>query len=239
MAAVYQRADDELIQRGGRQFYEASVRYADGSMHEVVFHKAVYHAEAEGLSGIVGVMLDITERKRAEAAIRRMALTDELTGLSNRASLTNRLDGAFIRAERQRRLVGLMLLDLDAFKPVNDQYGHPVGDEVLKIVATRIRQSVRRVDMVARLGGDEFAVVLEGLESPDRARRVADLLIHEISQEMEVDGHRITVGASVGVSFYPDDANNQDKLVRAADAALYAAKKAGKGRSCFSASMEP
>ena len=177
---------------------------------------------------IIAVMRDITERKQAEDEIRRMALTDPLTGLANRNQFNARLKESIAQANRYKQNMVLMLVDLDKFKPVNDTYGHPVGDALLQHVADTMRHCFREVDIVARLGGDEFAVILNGIENTELVVVPAQRLIDMVAEPVVIEGHTITIGCSIGLSSYPSCSTDIDELFRQADAALYRAKESGR-----------
>ena len=176
-----------------------------------------------------GVVRDITERKKAEERIRHLAHHDPLTGLPNRNLYNDRLERAIYRARRSQSPLGLMFVDLDKFKPVNDELGHEAGDIVLKVVSQRLLTCVRQSDTVARVGGDEFVVLLENLDHWESAAIVAAKIIKAFAEPIDVNGGKTaTVGASIGISLYPDDGEDQDELTRSADAAMYAVKEAGR-----------
>lgn len=179
-------------------------------------------------AGYLGSCYDITEHKQSEEHIRRLANYDNLTGLPNRTLFYDRLHQAIGLAERNRHEMSLLYLDLDNFKMVNDTRGHAAGDEVLKGVADRIQQQVRKSDTVARIGGDEFAVILPNIEHPQHAATVAQKIIdvlcggfHLSAQEQE----EVHIGASIGIAIFPTDASDLHGLVTAADSAMYKAKQ--------------
>ncbi|HUB94475.1 MAG TPA: diguanylate cyclase, partial [Stellaceae bacterium] len=167
---------------------------------------------------------------KAEAEqLRRRALYDPLTALPNRALLIDRLKLAFARAERSKALLGILLLDLDGFKDVNDRFGHIAGDKVLVAVADRLRQSIRKSDTVGRLGGDEFLVLAEGLHSESDAEIVKSRVEEAINTPFEVDGRPISLGVSVGVQFWRvGDSDDLDMLLGKADSSMYVAKRSRK-----------
>lgn len=179
--------------------------------------------------GLITTYSDMTERKQQEETIRQIALTDSLTKLANRNMFRMCLQNEMARAERDHSKVALALIDLDRFKPINDSYGHPIGDKVLVEVANRLSNAVRETDTVARLGGDEFAIILVGLETQDEVFHPLTRFIESISRKFSIDRHDLSVGASIGVSFFPDNDTDADELVRKADLALYEAKAAGRG----------
>ena len=177
----------------------------------------------------VTLISDITERKIAEATIEKMALHDALTGLPNRTQFQMRLRDAIAQAKRTDLLVGVMLLDLDHFKQVNDTLGHPMGDQLLKMAAGRLRDCVRGSDTVARLGGDEFAVVSTNNKDVEGITALGQRIVEDMSKPFSIDGHDVYSAASIGITVYPDDHADTDQLLRNADLALYKAKDEGRG----------
>jgi diguanylate cyclase (GGDEF)-like protein/PAS domain S-box-containing protein len=189
-----------------------------------------------GPLGAVIAMHDITDRRAAEAALHRQALHDPLTDLPNRALLRDRLEHAIARQVRQPEPLALLLLDLDGFKLVNDSLGHQAGDQVLIMLANRLRSCLRPDDTIARLGGDEFAVVLENT-SEDEATSIAAQILVEVRKPVVIQGRPITSDASIGIMI-STTADSPDSLLRNADLAMYAAKDSGKGTvQVFTASM--
>jgi diguanylate cyclase (GGDEF)-like protein/PAS domain S-box-containing protein len=181
---------------------------------------------------------DITARKQAEVALReseerfrQLAHHDTLTNLPNRALFYDRMQHILALAKRNSWTVGVMLVDLDRFKTVNDTLGHAVGDQLLRQVAERLAKSVRTSDTVARLGGDEFAVVLNNLSAPEDAAVVAHKIIAAFQAPFQVEGHSLPATLSIGAALYPNDSIDQETLLKNADAAMYRSKEAG--RNCF------
>jgi diguanylate cyclase (GGDEF)-like protein/PAS domain S-box-containing protein len=175
--------------------------------------------------------VDLTERRAAEEQIAYLAYHDPLTGLPNRALLHEHLELALARARRQGRGVGLLYLDLDGFKLVNDSLGHPAGDELLCHVTLRLGERRRGMDLLARQGGDEFLLLLADLDREDAeaaARGVGEDLLRALSDPFSISGAEFHIGASIGISLYPRDSADADELLRHADAAMYAAKAAGR-----------
>jgi diguanylate cyclase (GGDEF)-like protein len=163
-----------------------------------------------------------------------LAHHDPLTGLPNRNLFTERMERAIYRAKRSGKPLGLMFVDLDKFKPINDKLGHEAGDTVLKAVAERMAHCVRTSDTVARIGGDEFVAILENLDHWESAAVVAQKIIKALTQTIEVaNGNTAQVGASIGISIFPEDGNTLDDLSRAADEAMYAVKEAGRNNFKF------
>ena len=180
-------------------------------------------------AGFVGSGSDLTERRRADAEITRLALFDSLTGLANRQRMRAALDQMLCHTRGQQRASAMLLLDLDRFKAVNDTLGHQTGDALLKHVAQRLRRTIGESGIVGRLGGDEFQVLL-----PDQGNRatVGDLasrVIFDLSQPYSIDGSAISIGCSIGIALAPEDGHDAETLVRNADLALYAAKGDGRG----------
>ncbi len=169
---------------------------------------------------------DITERLRAEATIRRMAYYDSLTQLPNRSLFKDRLGAALALARRTGSQIGLIFLDLDEFKAINDTLGHAIGDTLLRMVGTRLRAVVREEDTVARLCGDEFAIVAH-LSSADEAEALADRLLHELSLPFEIQRRVLHVTACLGIAIFPHDGDEATTMLRHADTAMYWAKKVG------------
>ncbi|MGH6944039.1 MAG: diguanylate cyclase domain-containing protein [Geminicoccaceae bacterium] len=207
---------DELVARafeGGAQDYLVK-GVADGK--ELL--RAIVHA---------------VQRKASELRRLELARSDPLTGLANRAVLTERIDRARRRAEREDRPFVLLLLDLDGFKRVNDSAGHPAGDRVLREVARRLKVVTRANDTVARLGGDEFVILAEGLHAAAEAGGIAAKILQGIREPFAVGGRRFEIGGSIGVSLYPEDATAAERLIELADRAMYQAKRAGRSRFVF------
>lgn len=180
--------------------------------------------------GATMVLTDVTERELAAERIHFLATHDVLTGVANRLSIRERLAQALALARRYGRKVGLLFIDLDYFKEVNDSFGHGVGDQVLMATVERIREGVRSSDSVGRLGGDEFLVILPELESARDGRAVAVKIIEAIERPMVVADREIRLSASIGFAIYPEDGLDEETLVNRADAAMYRAKCAGRGR---------
>ena len=189
--------------------------------------------------GRLWMFRDVTLRKRTEETIWNQANFDSLTGLANRQLLRDRLEQEIRKAHRSGAQVGLLYLDLDQFKDVNDTLGHDIGDILLVEAAKRLGACVRETDTVARLGGDEFIVVMGELEQMQRVEQVASDILHRLTQPFQLGEETAYVSASIGITFYPQDARNIDEMLRNADHAMYAAKN--HGRNCyqyFTASMQ-
>jgi diguanylate cyclase (GGDEF)-like protein len=176
---------------------------------------------------MAGALTDIQRQKAAEQQLWYMANYDPLTELPNRAFVREHLDHALARARRTGDTVAVLFLDLDKFKEVNDTLGHTAGDALLCETSRRIAGAVRHEDWIARLGGDEFVVVVEGLTDAERATLVAQKILESIREPFVVEGHQIVSGASIGITVFPEDADNVDQLLRNADTAMYHAKARG------------
>ena len=173
---------------------------------------------------------DITERRHLHAQLVKLAHHDALTGLPNRTLLAQRMKHGFAAARERGHRAAIICLDLDRFKQVNDRYGHAIGDECLKRVGTMLTRRLRGMDTVARTGGVEFTIVLGEVESVAAAGIVARALLQAFSAPMEIEGHKIVLGASMGVAVYPDHGTDGTQLWKTADAAMYRAKRAGGSR---------
>jgi len=169
-------------------------------------------------------------RRDAEARLKHQATIDELTGLPNRRLLADRLVQSMAHARRENTTLGFLYIDLDGFKMVNDSFGHVAGDHLLIEAGQRLRSRVRQADTLARIGGDEFTVILNRIDSRDDAQQVAESLLQSLVNPFYVEGHEITIGASIGISIYPDAESENDDLLQQADSAMYAAKRNGKNR---------
>jgi diguanylate cyclase (GGDEF)-like protein len=185
------------------------------------------------LRGYIGTGSDLTEIRRSEAEVSRLARFDPLTGLANRSEIGNLLRQALMGSSGTRRAASLFLIDLDRFKNVNDTLGHPAGDALLKQVAKRLVLAIGTNGHVGRLGGDEFQVVLQGNATRGRLESLAKSLIEAVSQPYLIDGAQVSIGASLGIAVAPQDGSKVDDLTRNADLALYAAKGAGRGVHVF------
>jgi len=181
----------------------------------------------------VGVMSDITEAKQAEESIRHQAYHDPLTNLPNRSLFMDRLRQEITRAHRHKVVMTLLFIDLDRFKEINDELGHDVGDELLKIAATRLTGCARESDTVARLGGDEFTAILSDLGGRDDAARMAQKMLDEMCRPFCIGKHELRISASIGIALYPDDGDSAASLLKAADAAMYEAKRGGRSAYSF------
>lgn len=213
-------------------------RRKDGEMFAVQTTISAVRDSSGHTTNYIGLMTEITEQKQHQDMIRHMAFYDALTALPNRALLADRLSQLLARATRQVTLGAVCYLDLDGFKPVNDRYGHAIGDQVLIEISRRLESLVRTEDTVARLGGDEFVVLLADLESHEESEGVLDRIMQAIIEPcMLENGAEARVTASIGVAYFPEDGNDADFLMRLADQAMYRAKALGRNRVCLHGKM--
>jgi diguanylate cyclase (GGDEF)-like protein/PAS domain S-box-containing protein len=209
---------------------EAEWRFVrrDGSQFDALLNVSAL-SDAGGADGLVLVAYDITERKRNEERIAHLAHHDALTGLPARVLLYERLAESLARADREKRNVAVLMVDLDGFKKINDRLGHQAGDEILIEVAKRLQSTVGPSDTVARIGGDEFIVVLDEVQAAHDAAAAAAALIQALEEPIELGAEAIRGSASIGVCLYPDDGQTAKQLLMNADAAMYRSKAAGRG----------
>jgi len=177
---------------------------------------------------MLGTLSDIQARRESEERVRFMASHDPLTELANRAHFQERMNYSLANARRYHETLGLILLDLDRFKPINDQFGHAVGDQLLQTVAKRLKNAVRETDTVGRIGGDEFVVLLTGPVTRDSAQVVADKIFNQLAMPMEIAGVHLELTCSLGLAIYPEDGQDELSLTKAADDAMYRNKRAGR-----------
>jgi diguanylate cyclase (GGDEF)-like protein/PAS domain S-box-containing protein len=222
MIAPLRRGEKDLL------VFETTHQRKDGSTYPVEVRLQL--SNTGHVPVFMAIIQDITERKNSEAQLRLLANFDTLTGLPNRAQLQRRMQQAIHEADRNRRVLGAMFVDLDRFKLINDTMGHEAGDELLKIVAHRIAESLRPGDTVARYGGDEFVVLMSNVAEIADVDRLADKLLRRLSVPVRIAGREIYVTPSIGVSIYPLDARSSEELLKHADAAMYHAKD--QGRNC-------
>jgi diguanylate cyclase (GGDEF)-like protein len=183
--------------------------------------------------GSVVILEDVTESKRAQERITHLAKYDDLTGLANRNQFRERINGMLAAMHKRKNHVAIHLIDLDRFKTINDTLGHPIGDKLLKEVASRLKTVIRPGDMITRFGGDEFVVLQIGTERYQDAKWLAERLARTLKDPFDIDGHRIDIGVSIGIAMAPMDGIDADQLLKKADMALYAAKNGGGGDHRF------
>ena len=232
-----------------RELFEATMRHAvkqgvdfqvdyrviwpDGSVHWVSNRGQVHRAQDGRALRVIGVGMDMTDRKLAEQRIAHMAHHDALTGLPNRVLLRDRIQQAIAQAHRNGAQLAVLFLDLDRFKTINDSLGHQLGDRLLQSVASRILVCVREGDTVSRVGGDEFVIVIPGISAAADASAVAGKILEVLASAFHLHGNDLHVNASIGISLYPADGADAETLMRNADTAMYHAKDSGRANFQF------
>ena len=176
---------------------------------------------------------EIADKEKAEESLEYIAYHDELTDLPNRNLLIDRINDSIETARRNQQELGILFIDLDRFKAINDSLGHNIGDRLIKKVAERLSETLRKEDTISRNGGDEFVVVIKRMQNSDEAILIAQKLIESLTNIFEIDSHKIHIGASIGISVYPNDGSSAVELVRNADTAMFSAKKSGGNRLQF------
>ena len=225
--------DQELWARPGSQVYETSITTPDGKQHEAIYYKATFTRADGSVAGLIGTIIDITERKRAEARVLHLAHYDELTGLPNRSMFNERVGHALVQARRGARELAILFIDLDHFKKINDTLGHEAGDRALKLIAERLRGCLRESDTVGRLGGDEFVVLIEDLSRSESVAEVANKILVDIARPFPLDAGEYHLTASIGISTYPGDSTDMQGLMKNADISMYRAKEQGRNNYQF------
>jgi diguanylate cyclase (GGDEF)-like protein/PAS domain S-box-containing protein len=235
-AALVRKVLDEGMERFKREetlpnteFYTEEVEQPckDGTTVWTEVITSYWRNPRNGRIEIHGVTRDISERKEVEAKIAHMAQHDPLTGLPNRALFADRLERALAASKRNGISTALMFLDLDKFKPVNDTYGHAVGDVLLQQAADRMKSALRASDTVGRIGGDEFVVLLPAVDRAEVALLVAEKLLEALRKPFSIEGRSIEISCSIGIAMHPEDGRDEIELAKNADTAMYWAKKDG------------
>ncbi|MBA3004719.1 MAG: diguanylate cyclase [Desulfurivibrio sp.] len=221
-----------LEKNGPMKDREITCLTKNGRRFPAHFSGSAMHHEQGALEGIICVFNDITELKKVEHTLKKMAHYDALTGVANRNLFFEKLENSIREAQREERIFALLYLDLDKFKAINDSMGHEVGDLVLKTVASRLQEVVRTGDTVARMGGDEFTIILNALHSPADAEILAQKITRTISAPFSANGFTCTLGASIGISLFPENGSHTEILVSKSDYAMYLAKAAGRNTFC-------
>jgi diguanylate cyclase (GGDEF)-like protein/PAS domain S-box-containing protein len=226
---IVKRLTGVLDLRRSSHTYSYRALRKDGS--EVWFEttsRAIINPETKSIDEIVSVSRDISERRRAEEQIEYQAYHDSLTGLPNRLLFRDRLTIALAHAKRLETTVAVMFLDLDRFKFVNDTLGHSLGDELLRVISTRLRLVLREGDTIARMGGDEFTVLLGDMRDGNVAATIAQKLLDTVAEPVRLEGHELYVTTSIGIALFPNDGETAEALLKNADGAMYRAKDLGR-----------
>jgi diguanylate cyclase (GGDEF)-like protein len=236
-----QEISDRLLEQVQIVLETQQLRSVD---YELLRFGAIQHYEARlvatGPDQVLGLVRDISERKRTEEQIRRLAYCDSLTGIPNRQAFLETLERELQRSKIGNKKFAVLFMDLDAFKRINDTLGHNVGDHLLRIVSDRLRETIRPSDLVsrsdqshnlARLGGDEFTILIPDLDRVENALNVAHRVKDAMRRPFLIDGHEIFVTASIGISLFPEDGDDCDSLLKYADTAMYHAKNCGKNNA--------
>lgn len=252
-ADVFRQQDDLVFRTQKPQEHEEQFTNADGQTHQIATKRSL-HKDSAGNLFLVGVIRDITQRKLMEEQLKRtaaelsrsykelklkedhlrhLAYHDPLTGLSNRKFFAEQLCESLYWAQHNNLVLGLLFIDLDGFKQINDTLGHEAGDRLLMTIAGRLSNSLRASDTVSRLGGDEFTVILRAIPNVQIAAKIAAKILTSISNPVVLDGYAIRVSASIGISVYPYNSQDSETLMKQADAAMYRAKHQGKNRYEF------
>jgi diguanylate cyclase (GGDEF)-like protein/PAS domain S-box-containing protein len=205
-------------------------RRRDGTVIPELLTISAVRDDKAKVRSYVGVFSDISELKAQQDRLNALAHHDALTGLPNRRLLVDRLELAIAQASRSGKQVAIAFIDLDNFKPVNDRLGHEAGDELLKVVAGRLSESIRGGDTAARLGGDEFVLVLVGIQSIDEIESTLTRVVDSVSRPIALRGEEVGVTGSIGVAIFPEDGSDSETLLQRADLAMYSAKSAGRNR---------
>ena len=222
--------DDNATERSGKNVYNFCAMRKDGKKIYVEIYFS--HITFKGVSTTIGTLLDVTHIRKAEKQIKAMAYHDALTGLPNRYMLNDYIKQKLISCKMDNKTLGIMFIDLDRFKFINDTLGHNVGDLILKQAARRIIKCVRKSDLVCRQGGDEFVVVLDDIDK-QRISLIADRILDVFKRPFRVNQHEMYSTPSIGICFYPDDGGCGETLIKNADAAMYLAKERGKNNYQF------
>ena len=231
-ADAFNKNDEYVFKTHNLLENEETLTDINGKLHLIATKRSL-HKDSAGNLFLVGIIRDITKRKFQEDNLRYMAYHDALTGLPNRKAFTEELEESLSWAKSGNCMLALLFVDLDGFKQVNDSLGHKMGDLLLVSVAQRLSNCLRGSDTVSRLGGDEFTIILRKIPKPQLAAKIAEKILKTITEPIALENQNATVSASIGISIYPDTADNCETLLKQADAAMYRAKQLGRNRYEF------
>lgn len=218
---------DRLLSEGSIKNFEMVFRRKSQDLIPIIISLSVIKDKDNRVIGIVGTAKDIKERKDAERLIQYMAYHDLLTNLPNRRLMLDRVDQSLASAERNNQKFAVLSFDLDKFKGINENFGQSTGDKVLKKVASRIKECIRKVDTVARISADEFIILLINVPDSENISLIAEKIINKISEPFELDSRETSVTPSIGISYYPFDGKDRDRLIAEADEAMREVKNRG------------
>lgn len=231
-AEFYQKMWQELQEKGS---WRGDIwdRRKDGTVYPKYLAVSTIRNSQDEIINYSAIFHDVTERVAIENRLDHLAHFDPLTDLPNRTLLQDRLEQAIAAADRRGESFAVVFIDLDGFKPINDAHGHETGDEALKLVAQRLRHTLRSMDTAARLGGDEFIAILTDIQSTETTRQVTEKILTALSEPYQIGDLDIRMSASIGVSIYPDDERDANGLLRTADQAMYVGKRGGRNQVVF------
>ena len=232
-AQSFQDNDRMAIEMGGSRSNDEVLTFPDG--YEGLFEtiKTPIHDDKKNLIGVLGIARDITKRKAREEELKRYANYDILTGLANRTLFMDRLSHLMSKRTANAQYSAILFLDLDNFKTINDTFGHSMGDKTLKVISKCLQGIIRESDTLSRHGGDEFTILLENIDAPLDAARVAEEIHHKLKTPIIIGNHKFYVTASIGIAITPNDCSDPETLLRYADIAMYEAKNTGKNKYAF------
>jgi len=230
----------EILMNTGEYMSDVSLVKKSNEIVDVSLSLSLLRDENENPIAMIGYAQDISSRKKIEVELdeqrkilKQQAHYDSLTGLANRVLFQDRLSQAIKKAQRNKKEIALFFIDLDRFKQINDSLGHSVGDEVLKEISLRLQLITRKDDSISRLGGDEFTIIAEDLNKGEDASLLAQKILTIFSKPLYINNHTLYVSCSIGISLYPQDSTEEEKLLMYADAAMYKAKDEGKNNFQF------
>jgi diguanylate cyclase (GGDEF)-like protein/PAS domain S-box-containing protein len=222
-----------IKEKGYIRDFELPLKKTDGTAMDCLVSVSPERGEAGRICEYHGIVRDVTTLKKAQEMVKFMAFHDPLTGLPNRALFKDRLKMAIARAKRGGKQIAVMMLDLDKFKSINDRYGHETGDMLLKAVAERLQDTMRKSDTVARMGGDEFIAIIPEMDKTSDIAVVAEKIINLFHVPFECNGSSLPSSTSIGVAVYPEDGEHGEALIRCADIAMYNVKAHGGNNFCI------